>query len=568
MSHFRFLVALLATCALAQTTRPPTAPPPIIGKSWVFVTGTIPVSGHCAQFSGASSVSDAGAACGGGGVADPGSNGILKRISLNTTAVATLSDFTALGLVASSSLATVATSGSYPDLLNKPTTWPWASLSGVPSLVNSLNSQTGAISLGIGTSGTSPGWSASTLNIPLASAAGVTAGLLSNADYTSFSGKQGALGFTPENIANKDANSGYVGRDSGGGLTIPGTATAANFASTDTTHSGSSYFGGVTSGGVGIAAADVAGTAITYILPFTNGTAGQYLQDLGATTCPTLIAGMPSPCHQWGWGTPSGGGGLGDPGSNGLVKRTALNTTTAAVAGTDYQAPLTAYSAISGLTGYPLTWPPPNPSASTLGGVESIDCTGTGHILGISTSGVPTCSADSGGGGGTPVGTATASLTFTAVPDLGCKDQTFAFTGITTATQLSPGWPSTLPAGVVGAMWSSAASTATVRLCNASGAVVTFGPLTYTAKIANYYLTASATPTFTAVPDGACQSQNMTLTGASAGDPVVAGAPSTFAAGLNLGMVATATNTVGVRVCNWSGSSVTPSGTFTATIAK
>ena len=37
----------------------------------------------------------------------------------------------------------------------------------------------------------------------------------------------------------------------------------------------------------------------------------------------------------------SGGGGLGDPGSNGLVKRTALNTTTAAVAGTDYQATLT-----------------------------------------------------------------------------------------------------------------------------------------------------------------------------------------------------------------------------------
>jgi hypothetical protein len=36
----------------------------------------------------------------------------------------------------------------------------------------------------------------------------------------------------------------------------------------------------------------------------------------------------------------SGGGGLGDPGSNGLVKRTALNTTTAAVAGTDYQAAL------------------------------------------------------------------------------------------------------------------------------------------------------------------------------------------------------------------------------------
>lgn len=35
----------------------------------------------------------------------------------------------------------------------------------------------------------------------------------------------------------------------------------------------------------------------------------------------------------------SSGGGLGDPGSNGLVKRTSLNTTTAAVAGTDYVVP-------------------------------------------------------------------------------------------------------------------------------------------------------------------------------------------------------------------------------------
>ncbi len=39
----------------------------------------------------------------------------------------------------------------------------------------------------------------------------------------------------------------------------------------------------------------------------------------------------------------------------------------------------------------------PNPSASTLGGVESLDCTGGGHILKISTSGVPSCGADAAG---------------------------------------------------------------------------------------------------------------------------------------------------------------------------
>jgi len=38
----------------------------------------------------------------------------------------------------------------------------------------------------------------------------------------------------------------------------------------------------------------------------------------------------------------------------------------------------------------------PNPGASSLGGVESLDCTGSGHIVKISTSGVPSCAADAG----------------------------------------------------------------------------------------------------------------------------------------------------------------------------
>lgn len=38
----------------------------------------------------------------------------------------------------------------------------------------------------------------------------------------------------------------------------------------------------------------------------------------------------------------------------------------------------------------------PNPSATTLGGVESKDCTGSGHIVAISNSGVPSCAADAG----------------------------------------------------------------------------------------------------------------------------------------------------------------------------
>lgn len=39
----------------------------------------------------------------------------------------------------------------------------------------------------------------------------------------------------------------------------------------------------------------------------------------------------------------------------------------------------------------------PNPTASTLGGIESITCSAGNHISTISTSGVPSCSADTGG---------------------------------------------------------------------------------------------------------------------------------------------------------------------------
>lgn len=60
--------------------------------------------------------------------------------------------------------------------------------------ITSLNGLTGgAQSYALGTSGTSPNWSSSglihTLNIPLASATGVAAGLISNTEYLSFSNK-------------------------------------------------------------------------------------------------------------------------------------------------------------------------------------------------------------------------------------------------------------------------------------------------------------------------------------------------------------------------------------------
>ncbi len=79
----------------------------------------------------------------------------------------------------------------------------------------------------------------------------------------------------------------------------------------DPTRSGSQLFSGITSGGVAFAAADTAGTAITYVLPSTNGTTGQILSDSGSTTCPTLPTGMPTTCHLLSWVANSGGASAG-----------------------------------------------------------------------------------------------------------------------------------------------------------------------------------------------------------------------------------------------------------------
>ena len=81
--------------------------------------------------------------------------------------------------------------------------------------VTSLDSLTGAVTMAIGTTGTAPNWTHATtidtLHIPLAATAGVTAGLISKSEFDIFNGKQDALGFTPENSANKNAASGYAG---------------------------------------------------------------------------------------------------------------------------------------------------------------------------------------------------------------------------------------------------------------------------------------------------------------------------------------------------------------------
>lgn len=107
---------------------------------------------------------------------------------------------------------------------------------------------------------------------------------------------------------------------------LPGTVTAGGFISNEA-FSGSLFLGGLTSGNVVFAAADIAGTAIVYVVPSTNGSTNKFLQDTGVTTCPTLPAGYPTVCHLLAWAAGGGGGGYAtiQNGGSSLPAETVLN---------------------------------------------------------------------------------------------------------------------------------------------------------------------------------------------------------------------------------------------------
>lgn len=84
------------------------------------------------------------------------------------------------------------------------------------------------------------------------------------------------------------------------------------------------------------------------------------------------------------------------------------------------------------------------------------------------------------------------------------------------------------------------------------------------------YLTATASLSFPSISNGACSSElTIGLTGANAGDSVAPGWPPSMPQGV-LGMMrVSATGVVAVRICNFSGSAVTPQAdTFRATVVR
>jgi len=81
------------------------------------------------------------------------------------------------------------------------------------------------------------------------------------------------------------------------------------------------------------------------------------------------------------------------------------------------------------------------------------------------------------------------------------------------------------------------------------------------------FLMGSASLSFGAIPQSACAELTLPLNGANPGDTIAPGWPATLAAGLSGTMIASASNTVTVELCNLSGGTVTPGAqTFKATV--
>jgi hypothetical protein len=205
-----------------------------------------------------------------------------------------------------------------------------------------------------GTSGTAPNWTTSggdthVLNIPLASASGVSAGLISKAQYDTFSGKQDALGFTPLNPANNLS-------DVADATTARGNLGAA---ASSHTHAESDVTNLVSDLAAKLAASEK-GAA--------NGVAS-----LNAST---KVVQNPASAQT----TPAADKIVLADGS-GKVADGWLSSNVSLLGQTIGGAELA------------------NPAVGTKGGVEAKTCSGTDKLSAISTDGIPVCSADEGGAG-------------------------------------------------------------------------------------------------------------------------------------------------------------------------
>jgi hypothetical protein len=178
--------------------------------------------------------------------------------------------------------------------------------------ITSLNGLSGASqTFAIGTAGTAPAFNSAatvhTLDIPMASTAAVTAGLISKTDYDSFTAKQSTslasakvLVGNGSNIAAPVDLSGDVTITNAGVATVDKTQAAAASKILQLTASSVAVTKGTDVGGAGAGVASIrypnTATNTTLTLPGTAGSANQYLQTDGAgnLTWAGVTASLPS----------------------------------------------------------------------------------------------------------------------------------------------------------------------------------------------------------------------------------------------------------------------------------
>jgi hypothetical protein len=176
------------------------------------------------------------------------------------------------------------------------------------------------------------------------------------------------------------------------------------------------------------------------------------------------------------------------------------------------------------------------------------------------------CYRPSAAGGGGGLVTATGTLDFGAIADGTCADLTFAATGFATGTAVVLGVPAGLSPGLAPEAFISATDTAKVRLCNFTGGSTDPPSGTYRVTAITSAVTATATVDFASMVDGGCNDQTMTLAGAAVGNSIALGRPAASEAGLHVIGFISATNTVTLRACNWSGATLDPApATYRAT---
>jgi hypothetical protein len=335
-----------------------------------------------------------------GGLADPGSNGLLFRSSLNATRVAAYGDI--FGLFGSCSAAQFAgfdgfchtalvAANNLSDVVNAATARTnlglgALALAGYPSagLFKSTGSAFSPAVIGDIPTGypyanlsSPPAIPAASGATPLMDSTGAagSAATFARADHVhpSDSSKQNTItsapGSWPTSFPPWTITTGSAPPTQGVGCSLPTGTNVVGFI--DTTHPNQALWVSIAASGncwinllsttglspfvlTGMAAPLTSGLAAsipacssasyylatdTHALTYCDGTANSAtLNSSGHQACIMNSTADAFQCYDPSGVQTNSAGGLGDPGSNGLVKRTSLNTTTAAVAGTDYAA--------------------------------------------------------------------------------------------------------------------------------------------------------------------------------------------------------------------------------------